>query len=133
MRRAAWMLGMTGTVLLAAGLFGMAGCSLFEVKVGLTPEAKEAAEYYAAQTVDEVALRAEMALQQLGLTATTTSQGNGLVLDSMTRKGSKFRIFITAEADQRTRLRVEWIDVRDRDVQMLIIGGMQLALAPAKK
>lgn len=130
MKRAIWAITVGGVMLTAA-----AGCSLTEVKLWLNPEAEAVGEYYLAQSVAEAALMTEITLNRLGLQATSTPQANGVILDSATKKGSKFRVILTSDAERRTRLQVQWIDQIDRDVQVLVIDSMQAVLTPpaAKK
>jgi len=130
MKRARWGVALAGVLLTTAG-----GCSLADVKgfLWVNPELEKVGEYYATQTVDEAALMVEVALNRMGLKATSTPQGNGVVLASATSKGNKFRVFISSDTEGRTRMRVEWLDAPDRDVQALVIGGLQATLVPAQK
>src|SRR4051812_45003721 len=105
MKRATWEVALAGLLLIAAG-----GCSLTDINLWLSPEAEAVGEYYVAESVAQAAFMVEFAMDKIGLKVKQTPQGNGVVLDGSTSKGSKFRVFITTDTEGRTRLRMEWMD-----------------------
>jgi hypothetical protein len=129
MARVAGGVGAAGLVCLL-----LAGCNLTDFNLNASAFlASGNNDRMVAGSVETVAASTEATLQQLGLFVARTQEGEAIRIKTTTRTGQHFSLVLTQQKSDRgelTRVRFEWDDARDENMEMQILS--QVDVHPAR-
>lgn len=115
-----------GVCVLALGLVLLLGCKSLDLDLALTSDSAGRTRIVSG-SVEGVARSTQLVLQEMGLEATSTRDGDAIRLRSRTNRGQKFDVVITRSAEGKALVRIEWEGTADDGVGMSLLATLGAA------